>query len=302
MKDHQRRENYSHPWRDGFIEYLLVVKGLSENTIASYNFDLQGFFNFLQEKSSSLEEVTEQTLFLYLLFLRQKGLTSRSLARHLVTLRMFFDYVCETFQFPSNPARSMDGPRINKFLPDVLTPSEINGLIEQTDQRTKLGFRDRTILELMYATGLRVSEVCSLKPLDFDPLAGILKIKGKGDKERFLPIHQTGLEILNRYLQSCRPYFHPREDYLFLNRSGTSLSRQAIWKMIKRYALKAKLAKKISPHTIRHSFATHLLAGGADLRTVQTLLGHADISATEIYTHIQSKHIIEVHKKFHPRA
>lgn len=302
MKDHHGQENYSHHWKDGFIEYLLVVKGLSENTIASYNFDLQNFFNFLWEKSSNLEEVSDQTLFLYLLFLRQKGLTSRSLARHLVTLRMFFDYACETFKFPNNPARSLDGPKITKFLPDVLTISEINSLIEQTDPVTKLGFRDRTILELMYATGLRVSEVCTLKPLDFDPMVGILKIQGKGDKERFLPVHQTGQDILNQYIQSCRNRFHPREDFLFLNRSGTSLSRQAIWKMIKRYAVKAKLGKKISPHTIRHSFATHLLAGGADLRTVQTLLGHADISATEIYTHIQSKHIIEVHKKFHPRA
>jgi integrase/recombinase XerD len=302
MRDQATHQEHCHDWHDGFIEYLLVVKGLSENTIASYNFDLQNFFNFLRQKSSSLEEVTDQTLFLYLLFLRQKGLTSRSLARHLSSLRLFFDYVCEHFQFPNNPARSLDSPKISKFLPDVLTPSEINALIEQTDPTTKLGVRDRTILELMYASGLRVSEVCILRPLDFDPLAGIVKIQGKGDKQRFVPVHQIAQNLINQYLTDWRPLFRPQEETLFLNRSGKSLSRQGIWKMIKRYAKQAHLDKDISPHTIRHSFATHLLEGGADLRTVQTLLGHTDISATEIYTHVQNKRLMNIHKTFHPRS
>jgi integrase/recombinase XerD len=229
-------------------------------------------------------------------------LTSRSLARHLSSLRLFFDYVCEHFQFPNNPARSLDSPKISKFLPDVLTPSEINALIEQTDPTTKLGVRDRTILELMYASGLRVSEVCILRPLDFDPLAGIVKIQGKGDKQRFVPVHQIAQNLINQYLTDWRPLFRPQEETLFLNRSGKSLSRQGIWKMIKRYAKQAHLDKDISPHTIRHSFATHLLEGGADLRTVQTLLGHTDISATEIYTHVQNKRLMNIHKTFHPRS
>jgi integrase/recombinase XerD len=287
---------------DSYIQHLIVSRGLSENSIASYTLDLQGLLEFLGSISSSLEKVTDNDLFLYFLNLRKKGLTSRSLARHLSTLRTFFDYLCEHHNLHSNPARLLDGPKLPQRLPQLLSIQEVEALLSQPDCSARLGFRDRTILEVMYGAGLRVSEACSLKPLDFDPQMGILRIWGKGSKERLVPLHTRAQEILSTYLELWRPRFGPQEETAFLNRSGKSLSRQGVWKMIKRAALAAGITRAISPHTLRHSFATHLLEGGADLRTVQVLLGHADINATEIYTHIQSKRLLDIHHNFHPRS
>jgi integrase/recombinase XerD len=292
----------SQPLVDSYIQHLIVSRGLSENSIASYTLDLQGLLEFLRSISSSLEKVTDNDLFLYFLNLRKKGLTSRSLARHLSTLRTFFDYLCEHHSLDSNPARLLDGPKLPQRLPQLLSIQEVEALLSQPDCSTRLGFRDRTILEVMYGAGLRVSEACSLKPLDFDPQMGILRIWGKGSKERLVPLHTRAQEILSTYLELWRPRFGPKVDAAFLNRSGKSLSRQGVWKMIKRAALAAGITRAISPHTLRHSFATHLLEGGADLRTVQVLLGHADINATEIYTHIQSKRLLDIHHNFHPRS
>ncbi len=292
----------SHPWIDSYLEFLLVVKGLAESSVQAYAQDLHNFVAFLESKSYPLQDVTDQSIFLYFLALNQQGLSSRSLTRHLSSLRTFFDYACEQYWLDHNPARLLDGPKVVKYLPEVLTIQEIDMLLAQPNGNSKLGFRDRTILEIMYAAGLRVSEVSNLKPLDFDAQAGILRIWGKGSKERFIPIHETAQNFLSNYLTSWRNLFSPVQDKIFLNRSGSGLSRQGIWKMIKRCAKQAGIKRNIYPHTLRHSFATHLLEGGADLRSVQILLGHADISATEIYTHVQSKRLMEIHKKFHPRS
>ena len=292
----------SHPLVDRYLEHLLVVKGLSENSLEAYATDLRSFLRFLSDRGGRLEDVTDQTLFLYLLSLRQEGLTSRSLARHLSSLRNFFRHLEEDRLIPANPARFLENPKLPKQLPNVLSREEVDRVLARPDLHAKLGFRDRTMLELLYAAGLRVSELVGLKPLDFDPHTGLLRIWGKGAKERITPIHTAAQHYLVAYIQTWRPSFTPIEDALFLNRSGRGLTRQAIWKLIKRYALEAGITKPIHPHVFRHSYATHLLEGGADLRTLQLLLGHADISATEIYTHVQAERLKEIHQLHHPRS
>lgn len=292
----------AHPQVDAYLEHLLVVRGLSENSLAAYETDLREFSSFLREKNAAPEEATGQTLSLYLFHLRRKGLSSRSLARHLSALRGFFAYLADEGVADSDPSEFLENPKLPRKLPDVLTIDEMAGVLAQPDLSTKLGFRDRAMLELLYAAGLRVSELVSLKPFDFDPQVGVLKVFGKGSKERLVPIHYAAQEILQNYLQSWRGQFTPVEDAVFLNRSGKGLSRQAVWKAVKRHTLAAGITKDVSPHTFRHSFATHLLEGGADLRTVQMLLGHADISATEIYTHVQAGRLVQMHRQHHPRS
>ena len=297
-----QQQDFSHPLVDSYLHHLLVVKGLSENSVSACSQDLKALLLFLRERGGTLMDINEQTLFLHMISLNQKGLTNRSLARHLSSIKTFFDFLCEQSKADSNPARLLDSPKLQQGLPEVLSLPEMESMLQQPECSTKLGFRDRTIMELMYGSGLRVSEICTLRPLDFDPQAGVLRIWGKGSKERLVPTHMLAQEYLTRYLQGWREAFSPKTDLVFLNRSGLGLSRQGIWKMIKRYALQAGIKRRISPHTLRHSFATHLLEGGADLRTLQILLGHEDISTTEIYTHVQRERLIEIHRKYHPRA
>jgi len=264
-----------HPWVDAWLEHQLVVKGLSENSLAAYAQDLQHLQEFLNERSHDLELVSDQTLFLYLMYLRQKGLTSRSLARHLSSMRGFFAHAVAEGWLDVSPAELIEAPKLPRKLPDVLSRDEMDALLSRPDMETSLGFRDRAMLELLYAAGLRVTELITLTPLDYDPQSGVLRVFGKGDKERLVPIHALAQDLLSRYMASIRPAFKPVKEFVFLNRSGKGLSRQGVWKLIKRYALDAGIRKEISPHSLRHSFATHLLEGGADLRTVQMLLGHA---------------------------
>lgn len=291
-----------HPWVDAWLEHQLVVKGLSENSLSAYAQDMQHFQAFLTERSHALEDVSDQTIFIYLMFLRQRGLTSRSMARHISSLRGFFAHAASEGWLEASPASLIETPKLPKTLPDVLSKMEMDSLLARPDMETSLGFRDRTMLELLYAAGLRVSELITLSPLDYDPQSGVLRVFGKGDKERLVPIHSLAQDLLSRYLTAIRPAFKPVKEFVFLNRSGKGLSRQGVWKLIKRYALDAGIRKTISPHSLRHSFATHLLEGGADLRTVQILLGHADIAATEIYTHVQAERLTRIHKTHHPRS
>lgn len=292
----------SHPWVDRYLEHLVVAKGLSEHSVSAYATDITDFLTFLNDHAGSLETVTDDTLFLYLMQLRAKGLASRSLARRLSALRGFFAFAADESWLPESPAALIENPKLPRLLPDVLSREEVSRLLAAPDTDTPLGYRDRTMLELLYAAGLRVSELIGLTLGDFDAQAGLLRVFGKGAKERLTPIHALAREFLSTYLQSVRGAFHPREQAIFLNRSGRGLSRQAVWKGIKRYALAAGVPQRISPHSLRHSFATHLLEGGADLRTVQLLLGHADISATEIYTHVQAARLLAVHRAHHPRS
>ena len=309
------------PLMDRYLEHLLIEKGLSENTLKAYGTDLQDFTSFLRERSetkaveevcgpdsstfssdSAISLVTDQILFVYVVYVRKRGLSGRSLARHLSALRGFFAFACEEGELAENPARFLENPKITKGLPEVLSKKEMDALLEVPNLLDKLGFRDRTMLELLYASGLRVSELCSLRALDFDAQTNLLRIFGKGSKERIVPVHSIAANFLQDYVRHWRPLFDPKAPVLFLNRSGKGLSRVGVWKIIQRHALRAGIKTSISPHTFRHSFATHLLEGGADLRSVQMLLGHADISATEIYTHVQEERVAQVHRKYHPRS
>lgn len=287
---------------DAYLQHLLVERGLAENSLEAYQTDLTRFFEFLSTRGARLEDVTEDTLLLYLMQLKRGDLSQRSLARHLSSLRGFFRFVRDEGMLDGNPAELLENPKLPKQLPQVLDVDEVARLLAQPDLHSKLGFRDRAMFELLYAAGLRVSELVGLKPLDFDFQVGLIRVFGKGSKERLVPIHPRAQEFVERYLRDWRPAFKPVESFVFLNRSGKGLTRQAVFKNIKRYALMAGIDKDISPHSLRHSFATHLLEGGADLRTVQLLLGHADILATEIYTHVQTRRLVEVHRQHHPRS
>lgn len=292
----------SHPLVDAYLEHLLVEKGLSENSLAGYSSDLADLLEFFASTSVNPKKATMQDLFLYLTHLRSRGLKARSLARRLSAVRGFFAFCAAEGKLRENPARLLESPKLPRSLPEFLTRPEVAALLEQPDTNTALGFRDRTMLELMYAAGLRVSELVGLQLRDHDPQAGVLLLFGKGAKERLVPIHYAAQEWLTEYLEGWRESFRPGCEAVFLNRSGKGLTRQAVWKMIKKYAQSAGIRRDISPHTMRHSFATHLIEGGADLRTVQILLGHADVSTTEIYTHVQSGRLRQMHREFHPRS
>ncbi len=301
-KKEQKKKYCSHPWLDNYLEYLLIEKGLSENSLAAYTRDLQTFLSFLEEKQINMLEVTASHIFLYLVKLRSQELGSRSIARHCSSLRGFFAFALHEKYLAENPAMLLENPKLSKNLPNVLTRKEMEKILEAPSLENKIGFRDRVILELLYACGLRVSELIALCLLDFDTQKGTLRVFGKGNKERLVPLHAQAQGLLEQYIAIWRIQFHPCTEHIFLNRSGHGLSRQAIWKCIKRYAEKTGIRRSIYPHTFRHSFATHLLEGGADLRSVQLLLGHADICATEIYTHVQTERLLNIHKSHHPRS
>jgi integrase/recombinase XerD len=287
---------------DRYLEHLIVIKGLAEKTIAAYRADLHSLLQFLHTHAMTLHEVDENTLLVYLRHLSNRTGSAKTLSRHLASLRGFFSHLHEQGVISENPALILSNPKIARTIPDVLTQEETARLLETPDRGTKLGLRDRAILEVLYGAGLRVSELTNLRPLDYDAQTDILRIWGKGGKERIVPLNQTAATMLTSYLTTRSALFTPHQDAVFLNRSGNQLTRQGVWKMIKRYGLKARITKTISPHTLRHCFATHLLEGGADLRTVQVLLGHADISATEIYTHVQTRRLLDIHHKHHPRS
>lgn len=284
-------------------EYLLAQRGLAMQTVISYRQDLENFFLFLGELGGGDKTgLDEHDLFLYLAWLRARKHAGRTLARRLSALRGFFEYALEEGLLDTNPAKLLESPRLPQYLPEVLGKAEMDRLLQLPDMREKCGRRDRCLLEMLYAAGLRVSEVCNLKVADVDMQRGLVLVSGKGSKDRLVPLHSLVLDLLQQWLEQWRDDFSPQSRYLFLNRSGKGLTRQYVWKMVKKYALLAGIERTISPHTFRHSFATHLLEGGADLRAVQLLLGHADISATEIYTHVQAERLHALHRQFHPRS
>lgn len=285
-------------WLDG----LIAERGLSRNTVAAYRQDLDALRDFLEELETPLSRLRDEDVALFVAWLRQRGDATRTLARRISSLRNFLAWCVDRGDLRANPAELVDTPKLPALLPEVLTQDEILRLLNAPDPTGKLGLRDRAMLELLYAAGMRVSELIELQPLDLDLQRGVVKIFGKGSKERLVPLHDAAVMRMADYLRDVRPLFTPVEDKVFLNRSGTGLSRQGVWKLVKRYALEAGIRKAISPHTFRHSFATHLLEGGADLRSVQILLGHADMNATELYTHVQSERLLQIHRKYHPRS
>ncbi len=291
-----------------WLDHLLAQRGLSPRTVEASGRDVEKFFLCAAEAAEETGDdagacfPSGRDLLLYLAWMRGRRNTGRTLARRLSSLRAFFAYGMEEGVLAANPAALVENPRLPPHLPEVLSREEMERLLALPDMDTRNGRRERCMLELLYAAGLRVSELCDLTVADLDLQSGLVRVFGKGGKERLVPLHDLAVRLLGDYLRNWRPLFQPAGNHLFVNRSGQPLSRQFLWKRIKALALEAGIRRSISPHTFRHSFATHLLEGGADLRAVQTLLGHADISATEIYTHVQAERLRGIHRRFHPRS
>lgn len=287
-----------------YLHYLTVERGLSQNTKLSYQQDLVKFFKFLIDKKMRLSDVDRFVVMDYLKVLDDEGKARNSIIHMVSTLRKFFQFAMESSWISVNPMEHVDPPKKAQHLPAVLTTQEVDDLLMLPDTNTTLGLRNRTMLEVMYATGLRVSELVNLKLDDLHLDLGLIKTLGKGDKERIIPIGDIAAKWLTRYINDGRPRQGKQQDakIVFLNDHGRQLTRQGVWKLIKQWVNQAGITKEVSPHTLRHSFATHILENGADLRIVQELLGHADISTTQIYTHISDKRLTEVYNQNHPRA
>jgi integrase/recombinase XerD len=288
---------------DEFLGSLQIERGASRNTPAAYRRDLEGFEVFLTRERRGPAAVGVTDLSRYLGGLRGRGLGSRSIARHLSAVRGFYRFLLDAGRIARDPTEHLDSPRPARRLPRTLSQADAAALVEAPDTTRADGLRDRALLELLYASGLRASEVIGLRIEDVNFAAGYVVVTGKGDRERIVPTGAHALEWVRRYLGTVRPRMVRRDcPALFLNRSGGRMSRQALWGLIRRAARRAGLRAAVSPHTLRHSFASHLLERGADLRSVQAMLGHADISTTQIYTHLPSSVVHEMYRKFHPRA
>jgi integrase/recombinase XerD len=279
---------------------------LSKNTISSYGTDLIHFIEYLATKGiDDVDKVTRQDIMAYLLYLKDKGISSNSISRALVSIKMFYRFLVQERLAKDDVAGVLESPRLVRPLPNVLGIAEVDKLLAAPDVRDWMGIRDKAALELIYATGMRVSELVELMMEGLNLDVGFIKCKGKGDKERIVPIGKAAKEAVERYVAKVRPKLQKKggqDSHLFLSRLGKKVSRVSFWKMLKKNAKLARIKKDITPHTLRHSFATHLLERGADLRVVQELLGHADISTTQIYTHINKERLKSIHKQFHPRA
>ncbi|HSR12162.1 MAG TPA: site-specific tyrosine recombinase XerD, partial [Thermodesulfobacteriota bacterium] len=287
---------------DRYLHHLAVEKGLSRNTLESYSRDLQGYArSFRARGGSDAEELTPQDVLSYLKEARARGLSARSTGRAISALRGFHKFLLQEGAAGENPLRRLRSPRVAPRLPSVLGPGEIEDLLRQPDAATPLGVRDRAMLELLYASGLRVSELIHLTVNDLNLEVGYVRTRGKGSKERIVPIGKAAGDAVKAYLEGPRLSFGRSAAALFVGRRGKGLTRQGFWKILKGYALKAGISRRITPHTLRHSFATHLLERGADLRSVQSMLGHSDISTTQVYTHVSREHLKQVHRDFHPR-
>jgi integrase/recombinase XerD len=287
-----------------FLTYLRVEKGRSENTLLAYGRDLAQFAAFAAERGKGLEGIDRGDILDYLKSLYGRGLDSRSVARHLVTLRNFFRFALREGMIPADPAEHLQSPKIRSQLPSFLSIEEVDRLMAQPDPKTPHGLRDKAMLELLYATGMRVSEMLSLKLDDIRFEMGYLRCIGKGNKERLVPVGRQALGAVERYLREGRAKLLKRKTspYVFVNQMGGRLGRVGFWKILAAYGRKAKLRVRLSPHKLRHSFATHLLERGADLRSVQLMLGHSDIATTQIYTHVVQDRLKQVYKAHHPRA
>ncbi len=293
-----------------FLEYLEVERMFSGNTIAAYRNDLGQFHSFLQalgpaERPRGWGNVTRDHVIKFMLDMREREYAASTIARKVAAVKSFFGYMVEQGYLRRDPTAELDSPKVEKHLPNTMSREEVVRLLTMPSSSTPTGLRDKALLELLYATGLRVSELVALDVEDADIRAGTVRCMGKGSKERVLPIYDQALEVLNQYVSKGRPDFlHPddNERALFLNRRGERLTRQGLWLIIKRYVEEAGIPATVTPHTIRHSFATHMLRGGAGLREVQQMLGHASISTTQVYTQVTRDHLREAYDEAHPRA
>ncbi len=288
-----------------YLDYLIIEKGLSHNTILSYSEDLIRFLNFLEKnKINTIHGVDTTTILAWLIDLAKNGLSAKSRARHLISIRGFFKFLLTEKIIFANPLKNVDIPKTGLSLPKFMTVQEVSDLLDVPDIRKPRELRNAAMMEIMYGSGLRVSELVSLKLQDINLDANVVRVMGKGSKERMVPFGSHAGNITQKWIKQGRPVLLNgiSTPYLFFARGGNPMTRQGFWKILKKYGILAKLSKNITPHTLRHSFATHLLEGGADLRSVQTLLGHSDISTTQIYTHISRDYLIKMHRQYHPRG
>jgi len=287
-----------------FLDYITVEKGLSDNTREAYGSDLEKFSGYLNQqnvKDPSL--VTRDIITDYLMGEKEKGIGANSLSRNLVSIRMFYRFLLANSYISEDVTSALDSPRLWKILPSVLSVEEVEQLLKSPNTRTPYGLRDKALIELMYAAGLRVSELVNIRSSDINMDMGFLKCVGKGSKERIVPLGKPAIMALRNYLNKrCLFMKDLLVDNVFITRRGKPFTRQGVWKLINYYRRAAGIKKEFSPHTLRHSFATHLLSNGADLRVVQELLGHSDIATTQIYTHVDRNRLKSIHKQFHPRA
>lgn len=285
-----------------FLDMLWMERGLSENTLSAYRSDLLAYARWLNQKGVRLGEAQDADLRDYLGSFKQPA--ARTLARRLSSLRRFYIYLVREGMMQHDPSARVESPRIGRPLPKSLTEAEVEALLNAPDINTSLGLRDRAMLEVLYATGLRVSELTGLTLTQINLRQGLVRVIGKGNKERLVPLGEESLDWLQRYLKEGRPDIvkNKTPDALFPNRRGDAMTRQAFWYLIKRHAQAAGVSKALSPHVLRHAFATHLLNHGADLRVVQMLLGHSDISTTQIYTHVARERLKSLHAQHHPRG
>lgn len=290
-----------------FIHFLLVEKGLSENTMISYERDLKRYLSNLKtvQAIKGIDEVQRTHILQFIGELKNEGKSSKTIARHIASIRSFHQFLLRDKAASHDPTVHIETPKLERNLPKVLSMEEVETLLETPKGTGHFGLRDKAMLEILYATGIRVSELIGLNLDDLHLNMGFLRCIGKGNKERIIPVGRTATEALERYLEAGRTKFprqKSREDALFLNHQGNRLTRQGFWKILKKLAFDAGIEKDLTPHTLRHSFATHLLENGADLRAVQEMLGHSDISTTQIYTHVTKLRLRDVYSKFHPRA
>ncbi len=293
-------------WVAEFISYLSAERGLALNTLESYGRDLRQYWEYLksQEENAALDRASRAVIVAYLLELQRQGKATATIARRLAALKAFYQFMVRENHLAEDPTANLESPKLERRLPKVLTVAEVDRILSQPDLGTAGGVRDSAMLELLYATGIRVSELVHLDLDAVDLDEGFIRCEGKGSKERMVPMGSMAVESTRRYLDRGRGRLvrDSREAALFVNHHGRRLTRQGFWKIVKRYARRAEIDKEITPHTLRHSFATHLLENGADLRSVQEMLGHADISTTQIYTHLTQGRLKEVYAKAHPRA
>ena len=291
---------------EDYLRYSQVERGLSNNTITAYRQDLTSFICFLQKENLTSWPTQAVDIDAFLAEQRDQKKATSSISRLITSLRKFYQWLVRQNIQKLNPMLEIDSPKKRRTLPVALTVNEVNNLLEQPDTKKKLGLRDRALLETLYATGIRVSELINLKFTDLHEELKLVKVFGKGSKERLIPISEVALSWIDSYKEKVRDplilKIGKNTDFIFLNSRGGSLTRQAVWQIIKHYCKMAGIQKNVTPHTLRHTFATHLLENGADLRVVQEILGHSDISTTQIYTNLSQKHILQVYEKTHPRT
>lgn len=288
-----------------FLDYLTIEKGLSKNTVEAYGRDLAQFAQYARQRGlTQMQDLTEAVLIGFLDGLKEAAMSPNTIARKLSAIKVFAKFACRDGYLGKDFTANVEGVQSAKKLPRVLTVEETSMLLAQPDVRDPNGLRDKAMLEVLYATGLRVSELINLRLNDVNLQVGYVRCIGKGSKERIVPLGKAAVKYLTQYLSNSRPGFARlgSSEYLFLTNRGKKMTRVGFWKIIKKYASRAGITQNITPHTLRHSFATHLLQGGADLRSIQEMLGHADIATTEIYTHVSRERLKQVYKQSHPRA